>query len=98
MCACEGVCMGVCVHVKVLGCVDVRGVHGGGVHGGCVHVRVCMEGMCMCVHVRMWGCCACEGCACEGVCMRMSMCVWMMQPLLLGCLMLAQVKAETNVL
>ena len=52
----------------------------------------------MCVHVRMWGCCACEGCACEGVCMRMSMCVWMMQPLLLGCLMLAQVKAETNVL
>ena len=45
-----------------------------------------------------WRVCACEGCAREGVCMRMSMCVWMIQPLLLGCLMLAQAKAETNVL
>ena len=41
--------------------MDVRGVH-----GGCVHVRVCMEGMCMCVHVRM---CTHGGVCLEGVCM-----------------------------
>ena len=49
MCACEGVCMGVCVHVKVLGCVDVRGTYAWrvcaceGVHGGYVHVCTCED-------------------------------------------------------
>ena len=41
-----------------------------------------------------WRVCACEGCAREGVCMRMSMCVWMIQPLLLGCLMLARLRLK----
>ena len=58
MCACEGVCMGVCVHGSVCACESIRvcGCEGcawrvcacGGVHGG--YVRVCT-----CEDVYTWG-------------------------------------------